>query len=616
MDLETTGNVLDPASQITGLGLASEWGCVYVGLRGIAPAARDWLWDWIGRCSLVAHNVLFDSTWLRRETGRWLNWQWCTYGLYKQLATEGYPGQLWGLKRAQLDVLRWPETNEGPLREHMKLHAIPDERMGEVPDEILGPYCAADADSCWQLLGVLKPVVDNHPALRQHHQEDFLTEVRLLGEQWVRGMAVDERKLIRYASVLDCEIVDRRAAWLAMPTVAPHVQEFAEAGHRAYLAKTPRGKLGTDRFAFNLNSKPQLAWLFFDRLNYPIIQRTPTGRPVVDKKILPNLGDEGRQLAGYNKKIKELGYVEACRTNLRDGTLHPQFRAPGTLTGRLSGAGGFNIQQQPKTRGYLECLVARPGHRMVQLDFAALEPIVLAEASRDPALLQIYGPTAKPNDIYLFTAANIRGLGDRIRQYYDPENPTPEGIAAAKRHCKADRQVAKIVQLAKTYNAGPRKIHETLTLGGIKISLEEVQQICSDFDRLYAGVQHFKSTLEGEWRRNSGWIHGGLGRPLAVSADLTKDLVNRYCQTTGHDILMRYIWYVEQVRGETGVPMWPLIVDYHDETIWEAPEHRADEAAVVMKTALSRLNGELQPHIPLKGEVLQATNLAQIKVEE
>lgn len=218
--------------------------------------------------------------------------------------------------------------------------------------------------------------------------------------------------------------------------------------------------------------------------------------------------------------------------------------------------------------------------------------------------------------MYLYTAANIRGLGERIRAAgYDPDAPTPEGIAAAKKYCKADRQVAKSVQLAKTYNAGPRKIHETLTMGGIKISFEEVQQICRDFDRLYAGVQQFKYGLEAQWRMNNGWIYSGLGRPLTVSADLTKDLVNRYCQTTGHDILMRYIWYVEKLRAERGVEMYPWIVDYHDETIWEAPEAHTAAAQQVLRDALIELNAELQPFIPLKGDALVAGNLAELKVE-
>lgn len=389
----------DAAGYISGIGLANEWGSIYVGLRGTDPSVRAYLRDWLGRVELVAHNVVFDGTWLQREIGRWLDWRWCTYGLYKQLATEGYPGQRWGLKHAQTDVLRWPETNDTDLKAYMKEHAIPPERMGEVPDAILGPYCALDADAAWQLLVALLPVVERFPELRRHHQQDFLTEVRLLATQQMRGMAIDTDKLTDYAVLTAAQIGEMRAGFFLMPTVAPHIREYAEAGHKAYLAKTPRGKLGADRFAFNLNSKPQLAWLFYERLGYPIYNHTPTGRPVVDKKVLPNLGPEGRALADYNKKIKELGYVEACRAAATGGTLHPTFRSPGTLTGRLSGSGGFNLQQQPKTQGYLECLVARPGHKLVQLDFAALEPIVLAEASRDPALLTLYGQEVENRNI-------------------------------------------------------------------------------------------------------------------------------------------------------------------------------------------------------------------------
>lgn len=617
VDLETIGtDASHPDGRIVGIGLANDATSLYVGIRNATPDVLSYLRSWLSCVSLVAHNVMFDGTWLRRFTGRWLDWQWCTYGLYKQLATEGHPGQQWGLKRAQIEVLGWPESNDRELKEYMDTHGIRPERMGEVPDEILGPYCALDAQSCLQLARVLLPAAQPFPALARYHQQDFLTEVRLLGEQLVRGMAVDTVKLAAYADALVDRQAEREAEFRTMPTVEPHLRTWSEEQLGTYRTTTPKGRKEIDAFRFNINSKPQLAWLFYEKLGYSIATKTATGRPSVDKKVLPLLGPEGRALVAYNKVIKERGYVEACLDAVRDGLLHPQFRAPGTLTGRLSGSGGFNLQQQPKTRGYLECLVARPGHRMVQLDFAALEPIVLAEASEDPAMMQIYGPDAKPNDIYLFTAAKIKGLGDRILEYYNPDDPTAEGIAAAKKHCKRERGVAKVVQLAKTYNAFPPKIHETLRLGGIDISLRDVESICRQFDDLYAGVQDFKRGLEREWDRRGGWILNGAGRPLPVSPKLKKDLVNRFCQSTGHDFLMRYIWHIDRLRFERGVQMYPLLLDFHDETIWEAPDYAVPAARQVLIDAMVALNGELQMTIPLKGEVAIADNLAAIKCED
>jgi DNA polymerase I-like protein with 3'-5' exonuclease and polymerase domains len=268
-----------------------------------------------------------------------------------------------------------------------------------------------------------------------------------------------------------------------------------------------------------------------------------------------------------------------------------------------------NIQQLVKSPGYLKCLCARPGHKLIQTDFAALEPIVLASASNDSALMRIYG-SDKPNDIYLFTASQIRGLGDNITKYYDPDNPTAESIAEAKQHCKKDRSVAKIVQLASTYNAGPRKIHETLTLAGFELTYDEVCDIYNDYWKLYAGVRVFGNELYKEWQRNGGYIYDGFGLPHTVSQDLTKDLINRYCQTTGHKILELFLAKLSATRTQR---MWPWISDFHDETIWECRVDDVDETVQIFKNTLEWLNSKRLTSIPFKGDVNVVDNLAEIK---
>jgi hypothetical protein len=91
---------------------------------------------------------------------------------------------------------------------------------------------------------------------------------------------------------------------------------------------------------------------------------------------------------------------------------------------------------------------ARPGYKLVQADAVSLEPVVLAQFSNDATLMGLYRPGAPETDIYLHLAANIAALASNVRKHFDPDNPTPEGIAAAKKHCKQDRSVAKGVHLA------------------------------------------------------------------------------------------------------------------------------------------------------------------------
>ncbi|MHA4801654.1 DNA polymerase, partial [Enterococcus faecium] len=178
---------------------------------------------------------------------------------------------------------------------------------------------------------------------------------------------------------------------------------------------------------------------------------------------------------------------------------------------------GLNLQQMPKDKALMQCFRARPGHSLVQLDFAALEPTLLAEFSQDATLLDIYGPNAKPNqDIYLYIAAKIPALGKEIVKYYNPDAPTAEGLAEAKKKCKRDRGIAKTVHLASAYGAGAPKIHETLSEGGVNISLAEVKQIHTDYWRLFRGVKRFETSLLSMHAATGGWIPNVLGRPICV----------------------------------------------------------------------------------------------------
>src|SRR3990167_10237047 len=96
----------------------------------------------------------------------------------------------------------------------------------------------------------------------------------------------------------------------------------------------------------------------------------------------------------------------------------------------------INIQQAPKNKEYLSCFVAAPGHKLIYSDISALEPHIAAHFSQDKTLMALYGKQAKPNDVYLFVGAKTSELGNTIRAYYDPDNPTNESIEFAKERCK------------------------------------------------------------------------------------------------------------------------------------------------------------------------------------
>lgn len=223
-------------------------------------------------------------------------------------------------------------------------------------------------------------------------------------------------------------------------------------------------------------------------------------------------------------------------------------------------------------------------------------------------------------DVYLFVGSRINKWKDKILEYYDPNNPTPEGIKAAKKHAKAERNAVKPAYLGWQYGLGAGTLH--VSTG---IPIEECKEILDDIDKAFPGVVKFNNRLKDEWEQNGGWvkqewlydvatdrnkpkfidgrpgwIYNGRGRPLGVAADKVKDLGNRFVQTTGHDVLLQYLMILQKNRTKT---MRPYNVDIHDATIWQVHKSEVEKAKKIMEDAYHELNNTLQWSVKIAGDV-------------
>lgn len=674
IDFETRGT--DPTLPDTysvGMGLAGASLCVYISNRSIIDELIYFLIDKQIPC--IAHNVSFDGQWVFHKYGRHLNWHACTYALYRHTATEGWPGQKWGLKQAMTELLQWQDTNTAELDQWLTdngyINQSKNVQYGEMwraPAEILGKYCALDAEATYLLYTeILEPVMLQFPELVEYHTNEFMTLTRTLIEQRLRGLAVDRPALEAAHNEITGEL-EPVEKWLRTESVlAPHIQQWQSTKLVEFLATMPekylKSKLGAEpaKFTskgtvsknwskwyeksllppvvsktwenwcikqaaiisgenklatFNLRSGDHLRWLFYDALGYKPHEFTETGLPKVDTDSLHQFGEAGQALEKLLLLHKEHGfttkYLELTESR---NTIHPGFRVPGTLTGRLSGVEP-NIQQVPKSRRFLNTLVARPGHVWIDADFSSLEPVVTAEFSNDPTLMAIYGPKSDPGaDIYLHTGAGIPALAGAIRASgYIPEKTITLEIAAhTKKVCKRERAICKTLFLGANYGAGARKIYKTLVMQGVDVSFDEVQTIHKQFWELYSGVKRFEWKLKDEWRSNGGWIMNGIGRPLGIHADYTKDIVNRFSQSTGHDILVKYVHVL--VPFLNYIEWYPIIMDFHDEVIIEVREEDAERAIDLFKQAEVELNRKLGGTIPLRINPIVCHSLADAKLE-
>jgi DNA polymerase family A len=375
---------------------------------------------------------------------------------------------------------------------------------------------------------------------------------------------------------------------------------------------------------FSLDSPLQLGQLFYDVLGYEILVWTRPGegkepKASTDSEAMKGFGEAGKLYTAYSEVSKLLEMVTGCLEHLvehADGHpcgdsgwfLHPQVKVPGTITGRLGGSGGLNIQNVPKEQGYLECFVARPGCTLLEADAASLEPHVMTGRSLDPALMMVYGPNAPTNqDIYLMVGNSFPGIGNKFRACgYDPAKPTKEAVKACKAQHGKLRQASKQLHLSASYSAGAGKWkailadEKVLMDNGKPYTIQAAKALHQAYWQLFAGVKKYERWLQNQVEKNGGYFLNGLGFPQGVADIKMKDIVNSDCQGTGHSILTLMLHLlVEELLG-AGVQFKPWLSDMHDEFFFEIQEEDGEAACAASRRAEARLNAFLQGEVKIK----------------
>jgi len=241
--------------------------------------------------------------------------------------------------------------------------------------------------------------------------------------------------------------------------------------------------------------------------------------------------------------------------------------------------------------------------KVISLDFASVEPTLIAHFSQCPNYMNIYGPNANPNhDIYPYVGMAIPQYRELFGPYYDLNNPTKEGTKYIKDHYASERSICKTFHLSAVYGAFPPTIHAMLEVQGIHISIKEVEQMHRNYWQLFKAVKSYERTLQAEWRRNGGYIISGRGTPIPMNQeDASKHILNRMIQKTAHQYLMRWVYHLENIVTEMKLQARPLLLDLHDSTTWTCPPEEVQAVDDMLQEGLRRLNEELQLTVVIKG---------------
>lgn len=566
--------------------------------------------EWLYTKQLLVYNALFEGSIFYKYMLKHAPIAYDVLGLFRHIANEGYTGQRWGLKDAQVNILGWEGKGDIELDAWLKENKLTRKDMWQAPVDILGKYCVMDVISTYHLYEVFEKVMQKFPEIRSHHRREFLNEAQLVVEQQLFGIPINEDKLHLLHHKYLNDMKDVEIKFLNHPEVVSHIQFFNEESKRKWREDHPKSR--KEGKLFNIRSKPQLSWLFYGQLGYTPIKRTSKGKPSIDKKSLKHLGKAAKILIKYNKLKKIEGYVRACIELTHNNLLYAKHILPSAITGRIAGTDGLSIVQLPKKSSLFEAFEAPTGYSIVGLDFDALENKVLAEFSQDDNCKFLYTSGVK-NDGYLFVGAHIPQFKKEIRKYYDPFNPTDESVNLCKSKCKETRDILKPIVLGMSFGLGAKGLKDDLNTQGIECSIKDAISIVTSYRNIFPGVEKFKQYLTSMWYKNEGYIINGRGLPMSIPNNKKQDVVNRFCQSTGHCILQLWLYYIRYLSNIYNHYLIPVIPDIHDFGCFMVRDEDISVAVKILQEAINLLNKELGWSTPMTGDVQVGKNVAEVK---
>ena len=648
VDFETNGlDVLSEDFKIIGVGLASSNFPNGMYTRDVQ------LCHLLKGKKLIMHNSNFDSRIMDKFITKDYSLLCDTAIAYRMIGSEDN-SMRHGLKPLSQEVLGWDEAYESELYEWLDANNLKAKGMWQAPDHILGKYCAMDAQATLALYNVWKDnYVDRFPVLTEA-MELSMDLQGVINEAFFRGMAVNKTALVDYICQLTKDVIDIRTEIYNNLSVQSFITTIYNNKRQELIAKEPPMYTKTGKISarynkwnekveaitfvsaeelFNLNSKKQLIEFFTSQYKHEVFvddrgynkvrwyvgdksfvsDATPSGNVKVDKSVLPKLGEIGVLLNRMNGIIKLRGYAQAMRDSLKGGIHNTDMRPWATLNGRPAGGGvhhSVNILQIPKVEGYLDCLVARPEHVFIEMDYNSLEPTILAETSKDATYVKLYGDKNYPNDSYIELMSRVPMFKDKVKAL---GYPSLDSISVIKKEMKKQRSMIKPVQLGLGFGMGTAKLKYQLEMQGHKLSLEEVQELVDTYKHTYKGLFEYQDKLQQEVSDN-GYFLNGLGMPRCLNSKTVKDVLNGQSQGTGNLIQMKHSYEINRLRKERDVMMYPIVASFYDELVWEVHMDHIDRAKDIFNEALAIVNEWLGGDFPIEGEVEITRNFSGFKL--
>ncbi|MEW6342503.1 MAG: DNA polymerase I [Pseudomonadota bacterium] len=436
----------------------------------------------------------------------------------------------------------------------------------EVALEQAAEYAAEDADITLRLHQALYPQVAAEEGLKRVYSEIEVPTSRVLRKMERNGVLIDAEKLRQQSNEIAARLIELEA------------EAYVLAGGE-----------------FNLGSPKQIGQIFFEKLQLPVVKKTPSGAPSTDEEVLQKLAED-YPLPKLLLEHRGLSKLKSTYTdklprmvNTQTGRVHTNYAQAVAVTGRLA-SNDPNLQNIPvrtaEGRRIREAFIAPPGHKLVSADYSQIELRIMAHISGDASLLRAF---AQGEDIHRATAAEIFGV-------------TPLEVSSDQ------RRVAKVINFGLIYGMSAFGLAANLgiTRDAAKLYIDRYfaryPGVASYMDETRASAKS-KGYVETVFGRRL-WlpeINGGNG-PRRQAAE--RAAINAPMQGTAADLIKMSMIAVQNWLEASKVGT-RMIMQVHDELILEVPDNELSE---VRKRLPELMCGVAALKVPLVAEVGAGAN--------
>jgi DNA polymerase-1 len=401
------------------------------------------------------------------------------------------------------------------------------------------PYAAEDADITLRLHNVLWQKLNENKDLVDVFKEIELPLSPVLAKMEQFGVLIDSQKLAQQSQDLALRILE----------LEKEVHELA----------------GEE---FNLGSPKQLQEILYQKMDLPVLKKTPKGAPSTAEEVLqelainyplPKLLMEYRGLSKlkntYTDKLPKM-------INARTGRVHTSYHQAITATGRLSSTDP-NLQNIPirteEGRRVRQAFIPREGYKIVAADYSQIELRIMAHLSGDKGLLKAF---ANGQDIHTATASEV----------FD----TPVSDVSIEQ-----RRNAKAINFGLIYGMSAFGLSKQLN-----ISRHDAQKFMDLYFERYPSVLTYMEDTR-QVASAKGYVSTVFGRRLYLpEINATNGMrrkgaeraaINAPMQGTAADIIKKAMIAVDQWIETLPIDDVRMIMQVHDELVFEIKQYKLPE---------------------------------------